>query len=135
LYDASNSPVQHSNFSPVNLIIEGVTPFVGINPHRKVLCSFIHLSSPTYQENFEKKTFTDVQGHNEQTLSVVVDRATQTYGQPNCFIPGKYTLKITVYSENASPLSTWLQVNWSGKWGVSLSDISRELVIRKIKKI
>ena len=62
----------------------------------------------------------------------------QTYfpnSQPNCLTPGKYCIKICVYSDNAQTKELFFKIIWSGEWKDTEEEIFEEIKIAQIKKI
>ncbi len=92
-------------------------------------CDIGHISSPTYQAREEHAVFLDVPGRGDNALRMLLDEVSYPYSQPNCLAPGKYRLKIVVYSQNAPTVVAWLEVDWTGRWQDAQSDMLRELVI------
>lgn len=136
LFDASGKPHSLGSFSPIHLRYDEIgTRFVDINPERKVFWNIGHISSSPYQEQSESDLFIDVPGDHDDGLRFLFDLLEYPHSQPNCLVPGKYGLKIKLYSENAGSKVIYFQIDWSGNWQSSEKDMFRELVITKVNKI
>jgi hypothetical protein len=129
IYDASGSPKRYQSFLPMNLGDEGMN----INPHRKILVSIGHISSPAYQSNCESKTFNDIPGNYKDELRFMLGLNYISFLQPNCFVPGTYAIKVSIYSENASTKEVYFKITWSGKWQLTEADMLQEFVIQVVK--
>jgi len=135
IYDVSGNPTKFPRFSPINLRIEGGTPFLNINPHRRVYCPIGHISSPSYQEKAERGAAIDIPGRHGDELRFFLELTQFPFSQPNCLVPGKYAIKISLYSENATRCEIYFQINWSGKWQDTEPEMFRELVIQRANRI
>jgi hypothetical protein len=136
IYDASDKPHILERFSPINLRYdERGTRFVDINPNRRVFWNIGHVSSASYQEREETKLFIDVPGDHDEGLRFLFDLLEYPYSQPNCLVPGKYGLKVSLYSENAGCHEVYFQIAWSGKWQKAEQEMLRELVVTKVREI
>jgi len=51
------------------------------------------------------------------------------FSQWDCLIPGRYEIKITIYSKNAEKVSRKFKIIWSGNWKDKESEMLDELVI------
>jgi hypothetical protein len=130
-YDAAGKPFKFQGFSPINLRIEVPVP-TNINTERRFYCAIGHVSSPAYQEHEEKKSFFDFPGKDGHAPRFLFDLETYPNSQPNCLLPGRYAIKVAVYSENSPRKEAFFKVDWSGKWHDDLSLMLRELVIARI---
>lgn len=133
--DTVGNPVKLPNFSPVSLRWLGTTEtFFDINPDRRVYCNIGHISSPDYQgrEERDSRQFVDIPGYSGDDLRFVLDQSRVYFSQPNCLPPGKYIIKIAIYSENASYQEICFEIAWSGNWKDSEKDMFREIVIRPV---
>jgi hypothetical protein len=136
IYDASGSAVKFDNFSPVNLKwVTGSSPqFIDINPGRKFFCSIGHISSFAYQQLTEKPKMVDITGSGPSSaLRFLLDQRENYFSQPNCFIPGKYGIRVKLFSENSPQKQAYFEISWSGNWKTTEDEMFRELVIRPIK--
>jgi hypothetical protein len=135
-YDASGKPHALKSFSPVNLRYdERGTRFVDINPRRRVFWNIGHVSSSSYQKREEAKLFIDIPGDHDEALRFLFDLLEYPFSQPNCLVPGKYGLKVSLYSENAGSQGIYFQIDWSGKWQSAEQEMLRELVVTQVKQI
>jgi hypothetical protein len=135
LCDASGKPRRLPNFSSMNLSwsLVGET-FVQINPRREILCDIGHVASQSYQEREERRLCVDIPGYRGDDLRFQLQQVYYPFSQPNCLAPGKYLLKIVVYSENAPTVSQYFEVAWSGKWQEAEQDMLRELVVERVNR-
>jgi len=77
----------------------------------------------------------DVPGASGKGLRLLLDLLEYPNRLPNCFLPGKYALALSVYSENATRRDINLHVAWSGKWQKAEPEMFREIVISTVKSI
>lgn len=76
----------------------------------------------------------DIQGEEtSDALRFLLDQRESYFAQPNCLIPGKYGIKLSVYSENAKQVNLHFEISWSGSWKNTEPEIFRELVIKSVK--
>ncbi len=140
IYDTSGKASPYPSFTSVNLGIEGSTPesgpYVNINPNRRVYCAIGHIDTPTMQAKRDHADFQDVPGSfGFDILRFWLDQKSTPFHQPNCMVPGKYALKVSLYSENARPVHTFFEITWSGKWQDSEQDMFHELLIRQVNHL
>jgi hypothetical protein len=137
VFDASGRPNKLPNFSPINLRWAGRrTPFLDINPHRRgVFCNIGHISSAAYQGREERRLFIDVPGRGDGDLRFLFDQLQCPYSQPNCLAPGKYAIKVSLYSENAPTESVFFEIAWSGTWQDTEPEMFREVVVHRVESI
>jgi hypothetical protein len=136
IHDAAGLPEKFLGFTDINLRWSGTDDrFVNVNPGRQVYCDIGHISSIKYQKAFEEKIFIDVPGHHEDSLRFLFDEIQYPFSQPNCLLPGKYSIKISLYSENASPRSFYFEIVWTGNWQDTDKEMFRELSIRQVSKV
>jgi len=141
IYDASGNPSKLSNFTSVNLRWAGENPqlmdnpqYINVNPQRRVYCDIGHLSSLAHQQREERKIFIDMPGRNGESLRFLLDQLQYPYSQPNCFAPGRYGIKVSIYSENAARQEARFTITWSGKWQETEPEMFRELVIQGVDR-
>ena len=135
VYDASGSPQKLEGLLPQNLRWAGTgESFAHINPRRSLYVDIGHISSRAHQAREERKLFIDVPGRGGDSLRMLLDQVTFPLAQPNCLAPGRYRLKIVVYSEDAPSVSIRLDVSWTGNWQDAQAEMLRELVIKPVKR-
>ncbi len=132
IIDSSGQPQKQPNYTPVLMPIEGGSPSIDINPNRRVLCVIGHISSPKYQKMEENKKFIDIPEQQSDANRFLFDLHLYPHGQPNCLVPGKYLIKVALYSENADSIQQYFEISWTGKWHENENAFFRELVIRKV---
>lgn len=133
VYDVAGNPRKLESFSPVNLQYDETgSRNLDINPRRKVYWAFGRISSPTYQEKYERSFRIDVPGRANNTLAFFLEVLGSPSSQANALAPGKYGLKISVYGENAGPESIFLALAWSGKWQDSTVEMFTEIVLTQV---
>lgn len=137
VYDASGKPIETPNFSPVNLRWSGGRQrLFDINPHRRrIFCDIGHISSAAHQRREEYRIFTDVPGRGDDELRFLFDQHQCPYSQPNCLAPGKYAIKVSVYSENGQAETIYFQISWSGRWQEGEQEMFREAVVERVDSI
>jgi hypothetical protein len=140
LYDAADNPHKHENFSPVNLSwsgkgIEGPIQFLDINPKRRgIYCDIGHISSPSHQKREEQTRCVDVPGRGNDNLVLQLEQTVVFFSQPNCLPPGKYAIKVSLYSENAPyrHQEVFFEIVWSGKWQRAIEEMLLEAVVTRV---
>ena len=88
-----------------------------------------------YQKEYEAKGFIDIPGKHIDKPRFLFELAEYPYSQPNCLVPGKYAIKISIYSENVLPNELWLEIAWSGNWQDNEAEMFRELTISQISTL
>lgn len=137
-YDSADHPQKISGFNDVSLrwAQNDKLSTMDLDPYRTKFCNIGHLASPKYQQQFELgNRIIDLPGKHEGKLRFIFEQAEYPHSQPNCLVPGKYAIKITLYSENVPPKELWFQIAWSGNWQEEETEIFRELVIGEISKL
>lgn len=129
-YDAGGSSHEFHNFRARNLGFDNFGPSAGINPHRTLTSSFGHISSPDFQANYENKVFVDLPGEWDDKLLRFALEGQTPNAVVNCLTPGKYTVQITLFSENASPVTGFFTIFWTGNWQGDSQAMFRECVIQ-----
>ncbi len=137
IYDSADRPIKLTNFSPVNLRWSGgiSSQYLNINPGRRIFCDIGHLSSPNYQAGGGNGVAIDIPGQHLGGLRFFLDLGSIPFSQPNCFLPGKYGIRVSLYSENALREDAFFVISWSGNWQDEEADMFRELVIEKVNTI
>jgi hypothetical protein len=149
IYNSADRPEKLSGFVGVNLKWADVTQilvtsesssvplpslYVDINPRRLMFCNIGHLSSLKWQKESEASIFHDIPGTHKAKSRFLFEQLVHPHSQPNCLVPGKYAIKITLYSENAPVQEEYFQIAWSGNWQANETDMFRELTIARIPK-
>ena len=134
--DASQTPVAHPNFFPVNMGWSGnrAGKYLDINPYRRVYCDIGHISSKKYQFEYEKKSFVDLRESNGDELRFMFELPEYFFSQPNCLLPGRYIIQVGFYSENAGTQKAFFEISWSGKWHEEQSEMFKEIVIKRVSE-
>lgn len=132
--DAAGNARPYPNFAPRNLGIETDRPLqpISINPHKRWLyCAIGHVSSPDYQAKYETGKLQDIKDNlDPKLLRFALEGKSITHGQPVLLGPGKYTIQVTLFSENASPTSGFFTITWSGNWQTEPTAMFNECVIQ-----
>lgn len=138
VYDSSGNADKLANFSPVSLKWSGIAPqgnFQDINPRRPpYYCDIGHVSSERHQRATETQMAIDVPGHGGDVLRFFFEMPTFFFSQPNCLAPGRYAIKVGVYSENAKKVERCFDISWSGTWQDGETEMFREIVIEPVKE-
>lgn len=137
IFDASNKPIPVEDFLSVRLRYDSRgTEFVDINPHRHIIWNLGFLLSPKVQQKFKGlQHFIDVPGANERELAFYLDVGDFPFYQPNRFVPGKYGVKISIYSENSKRVDQCFIVDWSGNWRKTEAEMFKEIVITPVDSV
>lgn len=136
IYDVSQTPRLHQNFSSVNIVWSDnpKKPFVNINPKRKMVGNIGHISSQKYQDEHEHKNFIDVRGDSENGLRFMFDLLQWPFSQPNCLVAGRYIIQVGFYSENANIQKVYFEISWSGEWQDEEGEMFKGIVIKLTSK-
>jgi len=136
IYDVSQTPRLHPNFSTVNMAWSGnqKNQFVNINPGRKMYGDIGHISSKDYQEQYEKKDFIDVREDSGESLRFKFELPRYFHSQPNCLTAGRYIIQVGFYSENAKNQKVYFDISWTGKWRDKDDEMFKEIVIKPTSK-
>jgi hypothetical protein len=132
--DASGKPNQLTSWTDITLVwAGGRRPIISLDPHRKGYCNLGHIASEFYQEKFEKQKTIDVPGKDDGGLRFFFETNEIPNSQPSCLLPGKYAVKVILYSENINPIELWFEIAWTGKWHDSETEMFSEITINQIK--
>jgi len=132
IYNSAGKPQKIQGFNDVSLVwVNGRRPVIDLNPYRRDYCNIGHIASPKYQKEFEARIFNDLPGSHDQQLRFVFELAESPHSQPNCLIPGKYAIKVMLYSENTRPKELWFEIAWSGNWQDNETEMFRELTLNQ----
>ncbi len=135
-YNSAGKPQRLHGFNDVTLVwINGRRPSTDLNPYRRDFCNIGHIASLKYQNEKESGRFIDIPGNRDQQLRFLFELAEYPHSQPNCLLPGKYAIKVKLYSENTRPKELWFEIAWSGKWQDNETEMFRELTINQISKL
>jgi hypothetical protein len=108
----------------------GYNEFVEINPSRLFFCDFISIPDPAAQLTLGRlNRYVNLPGPEFECGLVLCTRAA-FYSQPNRLPPGKYRLKVAVFSENAAPARRSFDIDWSGEWKDDEALMFEECIIR-----
>ncbi len=136
LFDSADNPQPIDSFSDINLRWSGSNnKFMDLNPARRAFCDIGHISSESYQNSHEKNIFIDVPGKSNGNLRFLLDQTEYPFSQPNSLLPGKYGMKISIYSENSSTKDLYFEFYWSGTWQDDPKNMFREAVLKRVKKV
>jgi len=120
--------VENKKISPVNLKWSGIRdPYKRtIQPEKEMYCDLGKVQHPDDYYQFIYKGFSK---RDEATNKFILELPEKYYSQQDCLTPGKYKIKISVYSNNAKKVSRQFLLSWTGKWKDEESDMFNELVI------
>lgn len=116
------------NFSSVWLKWSGIqnTRYLSIQPDRKVFCDMGRIHHP---DNEPESAYRNITIEEREQNKFFFEWPERFYSQWDCLIPGKYRIKIAVYSKNAKKISKKFNIAWSGIWKDQESEMLNELVI------
>ncbi len=75
-----------------------------------------YIPSPQLATHLKGEEFVDVPGAEGDWIRVHLDVLDHPFYQPNMLVPGRRTLKVSVYSENARRVDAFLDIRWTGEW-------------------
>ncbi len=115
IYDSADKPQKIEGFNDISLVwADSDKQFViDIGPHRRKYCNLGHIASAKYQKEIESKNFIDIKEVQEDCLRFKFELAYSPNSQPNCLVPGKYAIKIGLYSDNVPKRDLFFQIAWS----------------------
>ena len=116
------------DFSPVWLKWSGTqrTRYFTIQPKREIFCDIGRICHPDHEPD------SVYQGIKEEEIAqnkFFFEWPDRFHSQWDCLLPGKYRIKIAVYSKNAKKISKKFNIAWSGVWKVQEPEMLNELVI------
>lgn len=128
-------PIDH--FSHTNIIWGSMmSDFVDINPKRKYFCDLIAIPSLNDQKRMlAQGQLVNLTESSPFDLGIILNHKGVFYSQPNRLPPGKYTLEVSVYSENCKTLTRSFVISWSGNWKDTEVNMFKEIVIEFIRPI
>jgi hypothetical protein len=136
IYNSAGKPQKLHGFNDVTLVwINGRRPRTDLSPHRRDFCNIGHVASPKYQTEFESNKNINAPGSNNPELKFIFELAEYPHSQTNSLAPGKYAIKVVLYSENTGPKELWFEIAWSGKWQDNETEMFRELTINQIQSL
>ena len=137
IYDSAGNPQKVDGFTDVSLVWADSDKayVIDIGPNRPKYCNIGHIASKKYQEKIESSKFIDIGEVKNNPLRFFFELAYHPNSQPNCLIPGKYAIKVVLYSDNADKIELFFEIVWSGNWKDNISEMFRELAINKIHEI
>jgi len=117
-----------AGFSPVSLKWSGTQneKYFTIQPGRELFCDIGLIHHPNYEQKSVYRAITEEENKKNKFFFELSERF---YAQWDCLIPGKYQIKITIYSKNAEKISRKFKITWSGNWKDEEADMLNELVI------
>jgi hypothetical protein len=134
IYNSAGIPQRLPGFNDINLRWSGGSPIsVDLSPNRGKYCNVGHIASLIAQRREGYKI--DLPGAHDDKLRFMFELLEYPNSQANCLVPGKYAIKILLYSENAQTQELWFEIAWSGNWQEAETDMFRELTMRRIRKI
>lgn len=115
-------------FSPVWLKWSGTekTRYLNIQPERKVFCDMGRIHHPDHEPD---SVYRNITAEEREQNKFFFEWPERFHSQQDCLLPGKYRIKIAVYSKNAKKISKKFNIAWSGVWKDQEPEMLNELVI------
>jgi len=115
-------------FSPVWLKWSGTQNirYLSIQPDREVFCDIGRIHHPDHEPKSAYRNITEKERKQNKFFFEWPERF---YSQWDCLLPGKYQIKIAIYSKNAKKIIKKFNIAWSGIWKDQESVMLNELVI------
>jgi hypothetical protein len=122
---------QEYKYTPVNLLWgSSYEEYVDINPTRLFYCDFFAIPHKDFQAQQEKAgAYVDPIDTEPFELGLILNVKVAFFSQPKRLPPGKYRIKIAIYSENSAKKEATFQVSWSGQWKETEEEMFKEVVI------
>ncbi len=126
--NSAGEMIENKKFWPVNLKWSGVRdPYKRtIQPEKEMFCDLGSIQHPSdhYRSIYKGFSYKD-----EEANKFIFEFPEKYFSQWDCLTPGKYILKISVYSNNARKISHQFLLSWTGKWEDDEPNMFNELVI------
>ena len=137
IYDSADIPRKIDSFTDVSLLWANSNKqfIIDISPNRSKYCDIGHISSYEYQNRVERYLFENPQELDENNLRFLFELPYFPNSQQNDLEPGKYAIKIVLYSDNADKKELFFKIIWTGRWKDNISGMFRELVISEIEPL
>jgi len=118
-YDYSDGRLKPlSDFWPVRLRYdsEGTRSIDLIPESQPEYWNLAYIPNPKLVTYLKGDNFVDVPGAEGDWIRVYLDLLDHPFYQPNMLVPGRWVLKVSVYSENARRADAFLDIRWTGQW-------------------
>jgi hypothetical protein len=127
-YDSAGKLKEIRGFSPVSLKWSGPErgKALTIQPGREVFCDIGRIQHPNYEP---ESVYRNISPQEQKQNKFFFELPERYYAQWDCLLPGKYQIRIAVYSKNAKKISRIFKISWSGIWKDQESEMFNELVI------
>ena len=137
VHDASNTPKQIEGFWPVKLRYDNKgTLHLDLNPHGPpVYWNLGFIPSPVIQGAMRGDAYIEVPGADDKGLRFYLDVLDRPFFQPNTLPPGNYSIKVSVYSENAARVDSYFGIIWTGNWKEDEQKMFEEIRITQVKTV
>lgn len=126
--DSAGELKEFVDFSPVWLKWSGTqrTRYFTIQPGREIFCDIGCIHHP---DNEPDSVYRNITVEEKEQNKFFFEWPERFYSQWDCLLPGKYQIKIAVYSKNARKIVKKFNIVWSGIWKDQESVMLNELVI------
>lgn len=126
--NSADELVELKGFSPVSLKWSGTpdSKYYTIQPGREFFCDIGRVEHPDHEP---VSVYYDIQEDQKRQNKFFFELPIRHFSQWDCLVPGRYEVKISIYSKNAKRVTKAFKVFWSGNWKDKESDMLNELVI------
>lgn len=136
IWDYDSAGVLHrlEGFWAVRLRFDsGGTKAIDLNPHRQEQWNLGNIPDRDVQNRLMKlDMYNDVPGKEGDDLRFFLDVDEWPFFQPNVLLPGKYKIKVTLYSSNAPREHQYFIIDWNGEWRDKEEEMFKQIVITPV---
>lgn len=136
-YDSAGKPHKVQGFWAVRLRFDGNgAESIDLNPHRQVQWNLGNIPCEEVQAEMMKfDRFVDIPGKQGTDLRFFLDVDEFPFFQPNVLLPGKYGIKVVLYSSNAPRKHRYFIIDWNGEWRDTEEEMFKQIVITPVSSI
>ena len=133
-YDSAGVPQKLQNFWAVRLRFDYKgTKSIDLNPHRQEHWNLGTIPErPVQVERMEDDRFIDILGKQGDDLRFFLEVDEFPFFQPNVLLPGKYKIKVVLYSANAPRVYKYFIIDWNGEWRDTEEEMFKQIVITPV---
>ncbi|MFA5355372.1 MAG: hypothetical protein WC302_01375 [Candidatus Paceibacterota bacterium] len=126
--NAAGELKEFNGFSPVSLKWSGPEgqKHITIQPGREIFCDIGKIHYPNNEPDSVYRLITEGEKRLNKFFFEFPERF---YSQWDCLTPGRYQIKISLYSKNTPKNSRGFKITWSGNWKNVENEMLNELVI------
>lgn len=130
-YDSAGNPQKVPGFWAVRLRFDGNgAKAIDLNPHRWEQWNLGTIPCRDVQvKKMKNNRYNDVPGKKGDGLRFFLEVDEWPFFQPNVLLPGKYKIKVVLYSANAPRVHKYFIIDWNGEWRDTEEEMFKQIVI------